>query len=230
MGKVTYKTGDKYRDIMLTGKAYSTDKRKYVEFICCCGNTNWGRLDSIKSDRIKSCGCRISRIGTIGVSQRTSSKHGKSRHPLYKTWGRMITRCTNKKLESYKNYGGRGISVCNEWAKSFPNFYEWAINNKWDSKLSLDRIDNNKGYSPENCRWATSAAQVRNRRVSVNLTAFGETKCIADWHMDKRCVVGKNTITHRMNVFGWTAEKAITTKVIKNKRDNGRFIKTLKIS
>lgn len=94
-------------------------------------------------------------------------KHGLTKHPLYSTWVNMNRRCYSKKSQFYSHYGERGITVCDRWRKSFPNFLK-DMGEKPSPKLSLDRIDNNKGYSPENCKWSTQTEQNNNRRMLKN--------------------------------------------------------------
>lgn len=99
---------------------------------------------------------------------------------LYNTWKTMIHRCENPKRESYERYGGRGITVCNEWHD--PNrFLDWAVDNGYKPGLQIDRIDNNGPYSPDNCRWATPKENSRNRRNTKELTVGGDTKCVSAW-------------------------------------------------
>ena len=93
----------------------------------------------------------------------------------------MIKRCHNVNSKSYLHYGGRGIAVCEDWLNSFQLFYEWAMSNGYQQNLSIDRIDNDKGYSPENCRWITMKQQCRNTRQNVMLSYNGETMCVTDW-------------------------------------------------
>lgn len=98
-------------------------------------------------------------------------KHGLSRSRLYRTWANMKQRCYNPKAHEYNSYGGRGIDVCKEWRENFCAFFRWAMENGYDETLTIDRIDNNKGYAPENCRWATKTQQYTNmrpRKVSNN--------------------------------------------------------------
>lgn len=107
--------------------------------------------------------------------------HGMARTRIYRIWAGMKSRCNNPKDDDYKNYGGRGITVCEDWDNSFEPFHTWAISAGYRDDLTIDRIDNNKGYCPENCRWATRKEQNRNFRPNHLVTINGETKCLASW-------------------------------------------------
>lgn len=127
-------------------------------------------------------------------------RHGMSQNNLlYRRWAMMKNRCNNPNNIAYDRYGGRGIKVCDEWNKSFPSFYEWAINNGFREDLSLDRIDNNKGYSPENCRWATRFEQARNVRRNHMITYNGKTQCIGAW--SEETGIRRDTLLYRINHF-----------------------------
>ena len=119
----------------------------------------------------------------------------------------MIRRCENPKCNSYVNYGGRGITVCKEWKESYETFQTWAFANGYRQELSIDRIDNNKGYSPENCRWTNYTEQSNNRRMSNLVTLDGETHTLTEWVKIKN--VCKRTIYARMQK-GMTVEEALT--------------------
>lgn len=130
-------------------------------------------------------------------------------NPLWKTYHSMKTRCLRPNHPSYKNYGAKGIDICQEWINGFIFFEIWALSNGWKKGLTLDREDNTKGYSPENCRWITYAEQARNTSRNHWITAFGETKCVTDWSIDRRCTVSIRAIKSRM-MKGFSAEESIT--------------------
>jgi|ERR1035441_2213243 hypothetical protein len=130
---------------------------------------------------------------------------------LHLVWRHMINRCTNEDCPQWKDYGGRGITVCPEWFE-FSSFANWALVNGSKHGLCLDRIDNDLGYTPGNCHFVTYSANNRNRRSSHLLTAFGETKTIMDWSEDGRCVVPYWTLWKRVET-GRAPEEAMTTKL-----------------
>lgn len=139
-------------------------------------------------------------------------KHGKARSPIYGIWRSMRSRCENPKDAAFHNYGGRGITVCDRW-QSFENFL--ADMGERPAGMSLDRIDNDSGYAPENCRWASRARQARNSRQARLLTVDGETLALADW--SDRFGVKIGTIWARV-AKGWPAEAAVKTPPVTNRK------------
>lgn len=135
--------------------------------------------------------------------------HGGSYTKLYKVWTQMRLRCTNPNNHSYHNYGARGITVCQEWG-TFPQFEQWAHSSGYEVGLTLDRIDNNSNYEPNNCRWTTREIQASNQRKTVLVTAFGDTKPMHAWVRDSRCIVSKGALRNRI-LSGWEPEKAMST-------------------
>lgn len=135
-------------------------------------------------------------------------KHGLASHPLYGRWRRMIQRCTDSNTTDFKHYGGRGISVCDRWM-SFENFL--ADMGEPKEKQELDRIDNSKGYCPENCRWVDRSTNMKNTRQSVIIEYQGETKTLGDWA--KIIGIARDTLKYRLE--NWSIDKAMTRKKFK---------------
>lgn len=133
--------------------------------------------------------------------------HGLGKPPLYSHWVNMKTRCFNKNNAKYKDYGGRGITICQEWL-NFKIFYEWAMNNGYRKGLSIERIDVNGNYCPENCTWITMAEQARNKRTCKYITFNGITDTVTGW--TNRVGFARETIRERLK-RGWTVEQALTT-------------------
>lgn len=123
----------------------------------------------------------------------------------YNTWGSMKARCSNKKNPRFNRYGGRGISVCERWS-SFDNFFA-DMGNRPEG-MTLDRINNDGDYEPSNCRWATTSEQLKNTSRIRHLTLNGETLSLVDWA--KKIGVKANTLTMRLNSYGWSVEKALS--------------------
>ena len=142
------------------------------------------------------------------ASGRFVSRHGMYGTKLYHIWNGFSGRCLNPNNKDYSNYGGRGITVCDEWRKP-ENFFGWAFLNGYSADLTLDRIDTNKGYSPENCRWVTGAEQQRNKRNNRIIEYNGETHCVAEWA--EITGISGGTISSRLR-YGWTPEEILTIK------------------
>lgn len=122
--------------------------------------------------------------------------HNGKRTMLYRKWCSMKERCSNPHCKSYARYGANGIRVCEEWESSFENFREWAYSTGYMDGMTIDRIDNSKGYSPGNCRWATTAEQNRNYSRNHMVTYHGKTQCIADWEQETG--INRATILYRI--------------------------------
>ena len=153
------------------GMMYATEdskqKTRFGIYKCgFCGTKFRASINSVKRGNTKSCGCYHKR--RIKESNIT---HGLGTTRLYNIWGDIKRRTLNSKHKNYNDYGGRGITICDEWKNDFMSFYNWAILNGYSDELSIDRIDNDGNYEPSNCRWATRTIQSRNQRVYKNNTS-----------------------------------------------------------
>lgn len=171
---------------------------------CACGNRVVVAGNELKRGNVRSCGCL--RLDTIPRLSRKNTKHGGSNSRLYAIYQGMKQRCYNPRCPGYELYGGRGITVCPEWSNSFEAFRDWAISHGYRCNLSIDRLDNNKGYEPENCRWATPKEQGNNRRTNKKYTIAGETKTVAEW--SKQYSVHPRTVGSRLKK-GLSIEEAL---------------------
>lgn len=217
--KHSYAKGEQFGRLTLTGVSYLKSmygqQRRIVEADCDCGVMRAYVFSSLIGGETKSCGCLQKEL-----SKARFTTHGLSSHPLYDVRQAMLKRCYVPHDAQFKDYGGRGIEVCEQWQESFEIFYEWAVENGYQSGLTLDRIDNDKNYCPENCTWNTRGGQSRNNRRNRNFTAFGETKCLFDWGKDPRCVLSVWGLRNRMDRGKWTGsfEEALTTPLEDRKK------------
>ena len=150
-------TGNKYGKLTVIKFDHSNDGNSYWLCKCECGKETVARGSHLKTGNTKSCGC---------LSNTRNVKHNLTYTRLYKTWTNMKGRCYNKKDKNYKHYGGRGIKICDEWRNNFINFYNWSITHGYRDDLTIDRIDVNGNYEPENCRFITIKEQQSNKRNS----------------------------------------------------------------
>ena len=146
------------------------------------------------------------------------TKHGEGKTRLYRIWASMKQRCNNPHDHAYQEYGGRGITVCREWEDDYLEFKRWALANGYADDLSIDRIDNDKGYSPQNCRWATREEQQRNRRNNRYVLYNGESMLLAE--LAEQYGIGIRVLWNRLYKLGWQIEKALTTPVKHYERGN----------
>lgn len=144
---------------------------------------------------------------------RGNHKHGdasqKSRATEYRAWSLIKDRCLNPKAPAFKDYGGRGITVCDEWL-SYPSFL-LSVGRRPSAGMTLDRVDNNLGYIPGNVKWSTKKEQARNRRSSRVLTLEGKSATMAEWV--EALSINQGTLSSRINRYGWTVERALSTPV-----------------
>lgn len=145
----------------------TTQNRRMVKCLCDCGRITIKKLVALTTGGTTSCGCLMRK-------EKPYHRIGLHKHPLHHIWTNMKQRCYNERHIAYHRYGGRGISICEEWLNDFKKFYDWAIENNWHSELQIDRIDNDLGYSPENCRMATPRLNSNNRSDTIFVDLRGE--------------------------------------------------------
>ena len=179
---------------------------------CDCGIERVVDGRSLRSGTSKSCGCYAVEVHTGAPSPNKS--HGGWSERLYKVWQGIIQRCYNPNNKQYCYYGAKGITVCDEWRHDYAAFREWALSHGYDSsakkyECTIDRIDNNRGYAPDNCRWVAQKKQCNNRSSNHILTVDGVSHTISEW-VD---ITGlpKHLILKRINNYGWSPEDALST-------------------
>lgn len=170
---------------------------------CDCGHSKTVRGTHLTNGLIRSCGCLQSE-----ASRERRLTHGKAETRAYSIWGGMKVRCYTETNHTFAQYGGRGIKVCDRWLSNFEAFLA-DMGEPPSRRHTLDRIDNDGDYEPDNCRWATKRQQANNRRSSRSITALGTTRTLAEW--SRVTGVPHNTIWNRINV-GWPPDEALGLK------------------
>ena len=163
--RIVYIKGQSFGKLVVV--KYDSIKKRlaYWDCKCDCGNMVVIRGASLRSGATRSCGCLRGRKTIHGYATR------KNRHSLYNTWKSIKNKCYNKKTKTYKDYGGCGITMCDEWLNNPETFIKFNLNNGWNNRLEILRIDNLKGYSPDNIRYATSRERILNRRLQKSNTS-----------------------------------------------------------
>lgn len=207
MGRVIDLTGQKYGRLLVLERAENNSHNKAMWLCKCdCGNVVKVIGSHLRNGNTSSCGCLHKEMLREKPSGRT---HGMTDTRLFRIWGSMLTRCYNKNHKYYHRYGGRGITVCEEWLHSFQAFYDWAMSHGYADDLTLDRKDVNGNYCPENCKWSTQKEQMNNTSTNHLVTCNGETHTIAEWAAIKG--INYYTLHSRLTTKGWPIEKALTT-------------------
>lgn len=208
------RTGERFGRLVIT-RFIRVDKNwNYIwECKCDCGNIINVRYNNLLNGSTKSCGC-LKRERTIERSTKHGLSGGQGNYTrLYRIWLNMRQRCNNRRDQDYPYYGGRGIKVCKEW-DNYAAFHDWAMKNGYADHLTLDRINNNGDYCPENCRWATRKEQARNTRQNHFITFNGKIMTIAEWAE----YLGVSSTVLRTRLYrGWPIERALTRPVNNSK-------------
>jgi hypothetical protein len=201
MSKLIDLKGVRFAYLVVTERA-GADKHGHVMWLCqCdCGKQKVVKGHKLLSGDYKSCGCMHHKYG-----------HGQSDSRLYHIWRTMKARCVDTNSHKYHAYGGRGITICDEWLNSFESFYDWAMANGYREDLSIDRIDNDDNYDPSNCRWASAKEQANNTRANRNIEYNGESHTLAEWADIKGLT--KSALHHRLS-RGWSISDALSTPML----------------
>lgn len=168
---------------------------------CECGNDTIVASQELRNGDTKSCGCYERECKT-----KRATTHGLSKTRLHSVWKGMLARCYNKNHKNYNDYGGRGISVCNEWQTDFKSFYDWAVLSDYNDKLTLERKNVNESYCPDNCCWVDRVAQANNRRNNIIISYNGEAHNLKWWSDYTGIYYG--TLYNRIK-NGWDISKAL---------------------
>jgi hypothetical protein len=176
MSKFKDLTGLKFGRLTAVKRAADCGHHTRWECECECGNKTISHTTSLTSGRSKSCGC----LNHETIINKIT-KHGGRHDKLYGHWCGMKKRCYNPKYEHYDRYGGRGITICDEWLNNYGSFKEWAECTGHKEGLTIDRIDNNGNYEPQNCRWVNQKEQVRNRSTTIYIEYDGKKKPLKEW-------------------------------------------------
>lgn len=201
-------TGNRFGNLVVLGfyeyrYSKSGHKQCYWKCKCDCGKEKIVSSRSLKTGNVKSCGCLVRRRNLAYFTT-----HGMTNTRIYNIYAKMKQRCFNKNCEQYKYYGGRGITIFDEWQKDFQAFYDWAVANGYKDNLTIERKNVNGDYCPENCEWIPQSEQSKNRNTCHYITCCGETKTVSDW--SKELHVSRSCIRDREKKFG-SGEKAIQT-------------------
>ena len=207
-------TGQKFGRLTVVRFDHKENGRKYYLCQCDCGNFKIVSNHSLKSGNTKSCGCLHKEI----LIQR--NKDNRIHHPeserLLRIWRAMLHRCYKETDEHYDYYGGRGIKVCDDW-HDFETFQKWALANGYADNLTIDRLDGNKDYCPENCSWATMTVQNNHKSDTKWLTYKGKTQSLSDWC--RELGLDYFRIKARLNSLGWSVEDAFEYGKYKKESD-----------
>ena len=190
-------SGQDFGYLTVTNHSYKKNGIYYWLCKCNCGKEVFVSGHKLRSYHTKSCGCLI------------KTRNGLSHTRFYRIWKAMIQRCEDPRVSHYERYGARGIKVCKRWY----NFYDFYLDMHptYKDDLTIDRIDNSKGYEFNNCRWVTVKEQNRNRKNNFIINAFGESKTLQEW--SEQFGLGWSTLRKRIKDLGWNVEKALTQKV-----------------
>ena len=199
--RLDIKAGDRFNRWAVVKEVAKRNNKRYFLCRCECGNTGIVSISNLSGGHSKSCRCYERELNKL-----LKTTHGGSKTRLYEIWSGMKKRCLNARHHAFKYYGGRGITVCEEWL-NFTGFQTWAFANGYHGDLTIDRIDNDGNYDEGNCRWVPISAQNNNKSSSRSITFRGTTKTLIDW--SRELGISYTTLHGRLR-RGWPVESALT--------------------
>lgn len=199
--------GKRYGRLVVLSYSHSVGYRKYYLCQCDCGKQTCVLKGNIMSGKQVSCGCYRLQALTQAIKLPDGYSH------LGRIFYQMKRRCYDKSSNRYYRYGGRGIKICDEWLSDINCFRRWAVENGYKEGLSIDRIDNDKDYCPDNCRWVTPEEQCNNTSRTVMIEYNGKKQTITQWANELN--IPTSTLHNRIRVHGWSVERALTQPVRK---------------
>lgn len=203
MRKIVVKKGDRFGRLIVLSEIPRRSNSRWILCACDCGLLKETRLNDARMGKVKSCGCFHREMAS-----KASTTHGRSNDPVYRVWASMVERCSSPDCSSYPRYGGRGIEVCERWLK-FENFIsDMGERPEGNVRYTIERVNNELGYSKDNCKWATYAEQSNNTSANVLIEFRGVTRNLTQWCRELSIPVG--AMIHRIRA-GWSTEEAFGT-------------------
>jgi hypothetical protein len=202
-GKLIDLSGRKFNRLLVINFSHMKGKHSYWKCECDCGNDKITRADCLKNNTVKSCGCLNREANGV--------KHGQHGTKLYHVWAGVKDRCNNPNAKHFKHYGGRGISICEEWKVDYIIFFNWAMEKGYKEGLTIERIDVNGNYEPSNCKWITQKEQAKNTTRNRKITYDGQTLNITEWA--EELGINRNTLNARLNKANVNIKEAFTKPV-----------------
>lgn len=216
--KIEVTEGQKYGKLTIIKEVSPIGSKRRILCKCDCGNIKEYSMDRVIHGRTQSCGCLRNEMFLIHRNNNGTSVYPKkaTASKLYKIWNAMKCRCYTVSSGAYFKYGAKGIRMCDEWKNDFMAFYNWALANGYSDELTIDRIDYRGNYEPSNCRWADIRTQANNKSNVRKYEYNGELHTMTEW--SEIMNINYGALWERLNVLGWSIEKALTTPV----RDDGK--------
>lgn len=216
--KIEVTEGQKYGKLTIIKEVSPIGSKRRILCKCDCGNIKEYSMDRVIHGRTQSCGCLRNEMFFTHRNNNGTSVYPKEAtdSKLYKIWNSMKCRCYTVSSGAYFKYGAKGIRMCDEWKNDFMAFYNWALANGYSDELTIDRIDYRGNYEPSNCRWASIRTQANNKSNVRKYEYNGELHTMTEW--SEIMNINYGALWERLNVLGWSVEKALTTPV----RDDGK--------